>query len=114
MLRKLIIQKRTVMWSNHLKCAVRYQEIIRLEVLGVGLCDEQLHDELTRKEMARLKALEAIAGGITGKSAPPIAEGAISKIFDDLNLLDDNLFSDIPVNSNHPINSQSEGITVQA
>ena len=45
--------------------------------------------------MARLKALEAIAGGITGKSAPPIAEGAISKIFNDLNLLDDDLFSDV-------------------
>ena len=56
--------------------------------------------------MARLKALEAIAGGITGKSAPPI------KIFDDLNLLDDDLFSDVPVNSNHPINAPSEGIII--
>src|SRR4051812_33810158 len=43
--------------------------------------------------MTRLKALEAIAGGITGKSAPPI------KIFDDLNLLNDDLFSDVPVDS---------------
>jgi hypothetical protein len=66
---------------------------------------EQLHDELTREEMARLKALE---------SAPPI------KIFDDLaggatrKLLEDDLFSDVPVDSNHPINTQSEGIAVQA
>ena len=57
---------------------------------------EQLHDELTREEMARLKALE---------SAPPI------KIFNDLKLLDDDLFSDVPVDSNHP---RSEGIMVQA
>ena len=60
---------------------------------------EQLHDELTHEEMARLKALE---------SAPPI------KIFDDLKLLDDDLFSDVPVDSNHPINARSEGITIQA
>ena len=44
---------------------------------------EQLHDELTREEMARLKALE----GATSKSAPPI------KIIDDFKLLDDDLFS---------------------
>ena len=43
---------------------------------------EQLHDELTREEMARLKALE---------SALPI------KIFNDLKLLDDDLFSDVPI-----------------
>ena len=60
---------------------------------------EQLHDELTHEEMARLKALE---------SAPPI------KIFDDLKLLDDDLFSDEPIDSNHPINTRSEGIMVQA
>ena len=51
------------------------------------------------EEMARLKALE---------SALPI------KIFDDLKLLDDDLFSDVSVDSNHPTNTQSEGITVQA
>ena len=62
---------------------------------------EQLHDELTRKEMERLKELEAI------KNTPPI------KIFDDdddMKLLDDDLFSDKPVDSNHPINTRSEGI----
>src|SRR5437016_11063130 len=64
---------------------------------------EQLHDELTCKEMARLKALEAIAGSATGKSAPPI------KIFDDdIKLLDDDLFSVNSINSNHPINAQTE------
>ncbi|RIA82580.1 hypothetical protein C1645_788102 [Glomus cerebriforme] len=68
---------------------------------------EQLHDELTRKEMARLKALEANAGGTTSKITPPI------KIFNNLNLLDDDLLSDVPVDSNHPINTQSEKITVQ-
>src|SRR5687768_7365199 len=62
---------------------------------------EQLHDELTHKEIVRLKALEAIA---RGKSTPPI------KIFDDFKLLDDDLFSDIPV----MINAQTEGIMVQA
>ena len=67
---------------------------------------EQLHDELTREEMARLKALEAIA---TSKITSPI------KIFDDLKLLDDDLFSDVPVDSNYPIyTTQSEGIAVQA
>ena len=55
--------------------------------------------------MARLKALEVIA---TSKITPPI------KIFDDLKLLDDDLFSDVPVDSNHPINTRSEGIMVQA
>jgi hypothetical protein len=55
--------------------------------------------------MVRLKALESIA---RGKSTPPI------KIFDDFKLLDDDLFSDVPVNSNHPINAQTEGIMVQA
>ena len=58
--------------------------------------------------MARLKALEANAGGNTGESAPPV------KIFNNLNLLDDDLFSDAPLDSNHPINTQLEGITVQA
>ena len=47
------------------------------------------------------------------KSVPPI------KIFDDdenndIKLLDDDLFSDEPVDSNHPINSRSGGISVQA
>jgi hypothetical protein len=49
------------------------------------------------------------AGGVTGKSAPPI------KIFDLAEgATDDDLFSDEPVDSNHPINARSEGITVQA
>jgi hypothetical protein len=60
---------------------------------------KQIHNELTRKEMARLKALEF---------APPI------KIFNDLKIFDDDFFSDEPIDSNHPINAQSEGITVQA
>ena len=69
---------------------------------------EQLHDELTCKEIVRLKAKEANAGGTTSKITPPI------KIFNNLNLLDDDLFSDVPVDSKHSINTQSGGITVQA
>ena len=66
---------------------------------------EQLHDELTREEMARLKALPGQrrqSQALSAESAPPI------KIFDD------DFFSDEPIDSNHPINTRSEGIMVQA
>jgi hypothetical protein len=70
---------------------------------------EQLHDKLTHKEMARLKVLETIAEGAVGdaKSTSKSA-GATRK------LLDDDLFSDVPVDSNHPINTRSERIFIQA
>ncbi|CAB4376273.1 unnamed protein product [Rhizophagus irregularis] len=84
--------------------------------------DEQLHEELTREEMeriARLEALEAI------ESQPDIDfdlddeiiddKPEDIKIFDDIDFdLDEEIIDDKPVDSSHPINARSEGISVQA
>jgi hypothetical protein len=58
---------------------------------------EQIHEELTRKEMARLEAIKAVVNDD-----------------ENMKLLDDGLFSDEPVDLNHLINSRSEEISVQA
>ena len=61
--------------------------------------------------MERLKALEA------SKNATPINISDYYDESEEMQLLDDDLFSDELVGSNHPINAQSEGdrvISVQA
>ncbi|RGB38020.1 hypothetical protein C1646_756167 [Rhizophagus diaphanus] len=64
--------------------------------------DEEFHKELTRKEIARLEALEA------SKTAPPTI-----KIFDDIDFgLDDEIIDIKPVDLNHLINARSEGISI--
>ena len=71
---------------------------------------KQAIEKHTRKEMERLKALEDNKNALPIKLFDDLAKGATRKIFDD----DDDLFSDEPVNLNHLINAQSEGIMVQA